>query len=76
MYGNKNYLIEVILNVITSVQNFMKIYQAVQKLLVGDTVRQTQTDGQTGDLISLLSLLESRLNVIHFFLCVGILYCS
>jgi hypothetical protein len=34
----------------------MKIYQAVQKLLVG-TYRQT--DRQTGDLISLLSFLES-----------------
>jgi hypothetical protein len=31
----------------------MKIYQAVQKVLVGDR--------QTGDLISLLSFLESRL---------------
>jgi hypothetical protein len=29
------------MNVITSEQNFMKIYQAVQKLLLGD--RQTQT---------------------------------
>jgi hypothetical protein len=36
--------------------NFMKIYQAVQKLLVGDR--------QTGDLISLLSLLESRLIIL------------
>jgi hypothetical protein len=35
----------------------MKIYQAVQKLLVGDT----QTDREIGDLISLLSFLESRL---------------
>jgi hypothetical protein len=33
----------------------MKIYQAVQKLLVGDT------DRQTGDLISLLSFVESGL---------------
>jgi hypothetical protein len=33
----------------------MKIYQTVQKLLVGDT------DRQTGDLISLLSFFESRL---------------
>jgi len=41
------------LNGISSVPNFMKFYQAVQKLLVGDT--------QTGDLISLLSFLESRL---------------
>jgi hypothetical protein len=35
----------------------MKIYQVVQTLLVGDT----QTDRQTGVLISLLSFLESRL---------------
>jgi hypothetical protein len=45
------------LNGITSVPNFMKIYQAVQRLLGGDI----QTDRQTGDLISLLSFLESRL---------------
>jgi ubiquitin C-terminal hydrolase len=36
----KNHCIEVPLNGITSVPNFMKIYQAIQKLLVGDT----QTD--------------------------------
>jgi hypothetical protein len=35
----------------------MKIQQSVQKLLVGDT----QTDRQTGDMISLTSFLESRL---------------
>jgi hypothetical protein len=29
---------------ITSVPNVMKIYQAAQKLLVGDTHRYTQTD--------------------------------
>jgi hypothetical protein len=46
------------LNVITSVPNFMKMYQAVQKLLVWDT----QTDRQTFNLISLLSFLESRLS--------------
>jgi hypothetical protein len=33
----KNYCIEVPLNGITSIPNFMKIYQAVQMLLVGDT---------------------------------------
>jgi hypothetical protein len=44
----KNY-VEVTLNGITSVPNFMKIYQVLQK------------DRQTGDLISLLSFLESRL---------------
>jgi hypothetical protein len=37
----------------------MKINQAVQKLLVGDR----QTDIQTGDLISLVSFLESRLKL-------------
>jgi hypothetical protein len=36
----KNYCIDVILNGITTIPNVMKIYQAVQKLLVGDT----QTD--------------------------------
>jgi hypothetical protein len=43
----------------------MKIYQVVQKLLVGDRQTQTQTQTQThthtGDLISLLSFLGSRL---------------
>jgi hypothetical protein len=45
------------LNGITSVPNFMKIYQTVPKLLVGDI----QTHRQTGELISLLNFLESRL---------------
>jgi hypothetical protein len=49
----KNYCIEVPFNGITSLRNIMKIYQAVQKLLVEDT--------QTGDLISLLPFLKSRL---------------
>jgi hypothetical protein len=35
--GIKNWCIEVPLNGITSMPNFVKIYQAVQKLLVGDT---------------------------------------
>jgi hypothetical protein len=35
--GGKNYSIEVPLNDIISVPNFMKIYQSVQKLLVGNT---------------------------------------
>jgi hypothetical protein len=48
-------LFEVPLNSITSIPNFMNIYQVVQKLIVGDTERQT------GDLTSLLSFLESRL---------------
>jgi hypothetical protein len=42
-------------------QNFMKIYQVVQNLLVGDTQKDSQIDRQTGDLISLLSFLEMRL---------------
>jgi hypothetical protein len=37
----------------------MKNYQAFQKLLMGDT----QSDRQTGDLISLLSFMESRLKI-------------
>jgi len=50
------------LNGITSLPNIMKIYQTVQKLLVGEhTDTHTHTDRQTGDLISLLSFLESRL---------------
>jgi hypothetical protein len=40
--------------------NFTKIYQLVQKLLVGG-----HADKQTGDLISLLSVLESRLETRH-----------
>jgi hypothetical protein len=40
-------------------QIFMKIYQAVQKLLVGDT----QTDRR--DLIPLLSFLDSRLKIVY-----------
>jgi hypothetical protein len=47
------------LNGITSLPNIMKIYQAVQNLLLGDT--HTHRHTQTGDLISLLSFLESRL---------------
>jgi hypothetical protein len=49
------------LNGITSVTNLMKIFQAVQKLLVGDTQTDTETDRQTGDFIGLLPFLESRL---------------
>jgi hypothetical protein len=55
---------------ITSVPNFMKIYQAFQMLLVGKKDRQHRyTDRQTGDMISLLIFLESRLNTVfttHF----------
>jgi hypothetical protein len=41
-YRIKNYFIEVPLIGITSLPNIMKIYQAAQKLLLGDT--HTQTD--------------------------------
>jgi hypothetical protein len=51
----KNYCFEVPLNAINSLPNIVKIYPAVQKLLVWDT------HTQTGDLISILSFLESRL---------------
>jgi hypothetical protein len=47
----------------TSLLNFIKIYQLVQKLLRGDT----QTDRQDGDLISLTFLFkESRLIMVLF----------
>jgi hypothetical protein len=55
-----DYCIEVPLNDITSLPNIMKIYQAVQKLLV-ERDRHAQTDRQTGDLIRLISFLERRL---------------
>jgi hypothetical protein len=48
------------MNRTTCLQNFMKIYQSVQKLLMG-------TDRQTGDLISLLAFLESRLKMYSDF---------
>jgi hypothetical protein len=44
---------------LTSIPNFMKIYQAFQKLLLGDT----QTDILV-IFISLLSFLESRLKIV------------
>jgi hypothetical protein len=47
MYGIKNYCIEVPLNGITSIPNFMKIYQAVKKLLVGDTQTEWWFDKPT-----------------------------
>jgi hypothetical protein len=61
MYG-----VEVIFNGMTSLLNFTKIYQLVQKVL-GGTHRQTgrQTDRQTDDLISLIFLFkESRLKIL------------
>jgi hypothetical protein len=39
-----NYCIEVSLNALPPKQNFMKIYQAVQKLLMEDTQTHRQTD--------------------------------
>jgi hypothetical protein len=50
MYGIKKYGVEVTFNGMTSLLNFIKIYQFVQKLL-GDT--HTQTDGQTDRLVIL-----------------------
>jgi hypothetical protein len=50
------------LNGITSVPNFVKIYKAVQKLLLGDR--------QTGDLIRLLSFSENGLKQC-ICVCVG-----
>jgi hypothetical protein len=59
-YGIKEYGVEIIFNGMTFLPNFIKIYQLVQNLLGG-----TQTDRQTGDLISLTFLLkESRLIMI------------
>jgi hypothetical protein len=55
------------LNGITSIPNFMKIYRVIQKLLLEDTHTDRQIDRhralQTGDLISLLSFLVSRLKI-------------
>jgi hypothetical protein len=64
-YSINNYGVEVIFNYMTSLLNFMKIYEFVQTLLVeGATDRQTyeQTGSQDGDLISLTS---------HFLMKVG-----
>jgi hypothetical protein len=58
-------------NDITSLPDITKIYQAVQKLL------DTQIDRQTGDVISLLSVLESRLKTTCYrilFLIVYLIY--
>jgi hypothetical protein len=52
-YEIKNYCVEVFLNDITSLLNFMKLYQLVQTLLVG-------TQRQHGDLISLTFLLLGK----------------
>jgi hypothetical protein len=65
-YGIKKYGVEVIFNGMTSLLNFMKIYQLVQMLLGGYTDRRT--DRQTGDLISLTFLFkESRLKSDKYF---------
>jgi hypothetical protein len=61
-YGIRKYGVEVTFNSMTSLLNFIKIYQLVQKLL-GEHIDR-QTDGQTGDLISLTFLFkESRLKI-------------
>jgi hypothetical protein len=59
----KNYCVKVSLYGVTSAPNFMKLYQAVQKLLVGDIQTDTHADRRTGDLISLLSFLKSKLKM-------------
>jgi hypothetical protein len=64
-YGIRKYGLEVTFNGMTSLLNFIKVYQLDQKLL-GGTHRQTdrQTDRQTGDLTSLTFLFEeSRLKI-------------
>jgi hypothetical protein len=66
----KKYGFEVTFNGMTSLLNFIKIYQLVQKLF-GGTHRQT--DRQTGELISLNFLFEeSRLKTtgVKSILCV------
>jgi hypothetical protein len=59
------------LNDINSMPNFMKIYGAVQTLL-SEAHRQTdkQTHTHTGDLISLLRFIESRLKISFSFLLI------
>jgi hypothetical protein len=54
--GLKKYGIEVTFDRMTSLLNFIKIYQLVQKLLVGDTQTDRRTDRQAGDFISLTFL--------------------
>jgi hypothetical protein len=56
-YEIKKYGVEVTFNGMTSLLNFIKIYQLVQKLLGGGAT-DGQTDRQTGDLISLTFLFE------------------
>jgi hypothetical protein len=63
MYEIKKYGMEVTFNGMTSLPNFIKIYQLVQKLLGGGDT-DGQTDRQDGDLISLTFLFkESRLKM-------------
>jgi hypothetical protein len=60
-YGIKNYGVEVTFNGMTSLLNFIKIYQLVQKLL-GGTHTDRRTNRLTGGLITLTYLFkESRL---------------
>jgi hypothetical protein len=58
-YGIVSSRIDIPCNGITYLQNFIQIYQLVQKLFEWET--QTHRDRQTGEFISLLSVLESRL---------------
>jgi hypothetical protein len=64
--GLKKYGVEVIFNGMTSLLNFIKIFQLVQKLLGGDIQTDGQTDTQTGDLICLTFLSkESKLKSLN-----------
>jgi hypothetical protein len=57
-YGITKFGVEVTFNSMTSLMNFIKIYQLVQKVLGMDTQTDGQTDRQTGDLISLTYLFK------------------
>jgi hypothetical protein len=63
-YGIKSCRIEV--SCIISLQSFIQICRPVQNLLGGHTDTYIQTDGQTCDLISLLSFLECKLKLYKF----------
>jgi hypothetical protein len=64
-YGINRYDVEVTFNGMTSLPNFIKIYELVQKLLGGGEDTDGRLDRQTGDLISLTFLFkESRLKSI------------
>jgi hypothetical protein len=61
--GLKNYCLEVTLNGITSLPNFVKIYPAVQNLLLEDIQTDTNSGTQTGEFKSLFLFLKSTLNI-------------